>query len=337
LKSHWRTRKKRMRKRTPIGRTNKRRFQANPKSPSSSTSKSTTQKTTQQRKRPPKSNIHTSEDTANMNIEEGNEKKVREVVDWELQEKRRTAISYIYESQYHDAYLAGDIEFQSGDSDGIVITIAKLLRLERTHYNTVKKVCEQTRECLKYKNTYTGERASYVCPDRVKIKPDSFDMHFLTCLKERGASYKLTSALYNSLIKKPDDLPPVGLKAVYNSIKKSNHRVSITQSRCQATDRNLAWKQARFNAAAQLLLRFGTPIPENTAGAVVSDMNAVDKTLIQQNKLTLSLHQIGWWDEKHIPQVCGEVNDITYQFGRDENGLYDEDVKFELQEKVRFC
>jgi hypothetical protein len=55
-------------------------------------------------------------------------------------------------------------------------------------------------------------------------------------------------------------------------------------------------------------------------------MNAVDKTQIKENKLTLLLHQIGWWDEKHIPQVCGEVNDITYQFGRDKNGLYDEDV-----------
>jgi hypothetical protein len=100
-----------MRKRTPIGRTNKRHFQDHPKSPSSLTSKNKTQKTTQQRKGPPKSNIHTSEDTANRNIEEGNEKKVGGVVDWELQEKRRTAISYIYETQYHDAYLAGDIEF----------------------------------------------------------------------------------------------------------------------------------------------------------------------------------------------------------------------------------
>jgi hypothetical protein len=66
-------------------------------------------------------------------------------------------------------------------------------------------------------------------------------------------------------------------------------------------------------------------------------MNAVDKIQIKENKLTLLLHQIGWWDEKHIPQVCGEVNDITYQFGCDENGLYDKGVKIELQEKVRFC
>jgi hypothetical protein len=63
-----------MRKRTSIGRTNKRHFQDYPKSPSSLTSKNRTQKTTQQRKQSPKSNIHTSEDTASSNIEEGNEK-----------------------------------------------------------------------------------------------------------------------------------------------------------------------------------------------------------------------------------------------------------------------
>jgi hypothetical protein len=349
VKSHWRSCKKHKGKRTPIGRSRKRKPKV-ASSPSSSTPPNTvthpytsntqhnnqTTLRTRQSTTIRKSNIHTNEDPNNIEVKNKNEKVVRKLVDWELQEKRRTAISYIYESQYHSAYLAGDINFQTGDSDGIVITIAKILKLDRTHYNTVKKVCEQTCECLKFQNTYTGERESYVCPTRTKIKPDSFDMHFLTCLKERGASFKLTAALYNTLIKKPDDLPPIGLKAIYNSIKKSNHKVSITQSRCQATDRNLAWKQARFNAATQLLVRFGKPVPKNTSGAVVSDPKTIDIEAIKNNKLTLTLDCIGWWDEKHIPQVCGEVNDITYQFGRDENGLYDEDVKMELQDKVRF-
>jgi hypothetical protein len=44
------------------------------------------------------------------------------------------------------------------------------------------------------------------------------------------------------------------------------------------------------------------------------------------------MDQVGWWDEKHIPLVMGSILDYSYQFGRDENGLYDDpDVEIEVK------
>jgi hypothetical protein len=160
-------------------------------------------------------------------------------------------------------------------------------------------------------------------------------MHLITCIKSRGASFKLTAEIYNSLVTGQQNLPPVYYSAIYRAIIESNHKVTRTLKRCQASDRNTMWRQARFNSCAQLLVRLGGTIPSDTNGAVVSDPSAVDPKQIKEAGLELELEQIGWWDEKHIPQVVGEISNTNYQFGRDDNGMYSPTVDFEAERKVR--
>jgi hypothetical protein len=159
-------------------------------------------------------------------------------------------------------------------------------------------------------------------------------MHLITCIKERGASFKLTTAIYNALITAPQGKPPVFYSAIYRAITNSNHKVSITEKRCQASNRNSMWRQARFNASAQLLVCLGGTIPEETGGAVVNDPSLVDVNRLKREGLMMKLEQIGWWDEKHIPQVVGEVSDVNYHFRRNKQGVYDPSVELKTVKKV---
>jgi hypothetical protein len=172
--------------------------------------------------------------------------------------------------------------------------------------------------------------------DRRKIQEDSLAMHLLTCIKSKGASFQLTTAIYNALVTGPQNLPPVYYSAIYRAITESNHKVSRTSKQCQASDRNKFWKQARFNSCAQLLVRLGGSIPDDTNGAVVTDPSAVDPERLKNKGLTLDLEQIAWWDEKHIPQVVGEISEQNYQFGRDNDEIYSPTVDFDVEQKVSF-
>jgi hypothetical protein len=136
-------------------------------------------------------------------------------------------------------------------------------------------------------------------------------MHLITCIKERGASFKLTTAIYNVLITAPQGKPPVFYSAIYRAVTNSNHKVSITERRCQASNRNSMWRQAWFNASAQLLVCLGGTISEDMGRAVVSDPSLVDVNHLERGGLMFKLEQIGWWDEKHIPQVVGGLISIT--------------------------
>lgn len=71
-------------------------------------------------------------------------------------------------------------------------------------------------------------------------------------------------------------------------------------------------------AAASMIWK---TIAREHSDIVVSDLSAVNRKGLEKEGLILSLHQIRWWDEKHIPQVVGEVLDEKYQFGNDENGI----------------
>jgi hypothetical protein len=304
----------------------------------------TTKVTSQSQGSPPKNNTETPNsppdsipvDPTTTEITEVDVQKVRKHIhSWRMQEKLRTTISYIYQSHYHTSYINGDLQLQSsGDQEGIVMSIAKLLKISRTHCRTVKNVIKATIACLKVGDDYEPARRTYICPERRKIAEDSLAMHLITCIKERGASFKLTTAIYNALISVPQGKPPIFYSAIYRAITNSNHKKSITERRCQASDRNSMWRQARFNACAQLLVRLGGTIPENTGGAVVSDPSAVDVDRLKSEGLMMKLDQIGWWDEKHIPQVVGEVSDINYHFGRNEQGVYDPTADLKTIKKV---
>lgn len=258
---------------------------------------------------------------------------------WFLQENLRVVVSYLYHSQFHESYLNGSAHLQTGDGDGIIVQVSKILKLDRSHYNMVKKVITDTITALSLGDAYEPERVTYICPDRRKVKADSAAMHLLTCFKEKGLSYRLTSDVYNACVSEPQGLQPILYSAVHGAISKSNHKISQTQKRHQASARNLIWRQARFNSCAQLLVRFGLPMPRDTKGAVVSDPEAININNITNNNLTLSLDQIGWWDEKHISQVVGCISDTNYHFGRDADGVYDHDADFEVEHKVskRIC
>jgi hypothetical protein len=148
---------------------------------------------------------------------------------------------------YYASYLGGSRQLQTGQNDWIVILISKLLCLDRTHYNTVKNVCEVTIIKLKTHNTYEPDQMSDICPFMQKVQYKSFPMHISTCFKEMGSSFKLTSALCISLCRAPDGLPAAGVKAIYNDINRSNHKDAQTISRHQVSSRKRAWKQAHFN------------------------------------------------------------------------------------------
>jgi hypothetical protein len=257
---------------------------------------------------------------------------------WRQQEKMRISISFLFENLYYLPYLKGDIELSNCNKDkGVIASVSKRLGLDRTHYTTVKTVIQDTIIALKLGEEYEPSRSRYICPNRRKVDPDSFDMHYLTCLKSIGGSFTLTTAIYNLLYRTPNDLPPIKCKAVHNSIKNSNHKLVFTSKVHQASNRNLGWKQARFNSCLQLLVRFGLPVPADTSGAVVSDAAHVERTKIIENNLTLSIYQIGWWDEKHIQQVVGDIRDSSYQFGYNEHGIYDPDVEVDVKKRVSSC
>ena len=40
----------------------------------------------------------------------------------------------------------------------------------------------------------------------------------------------------------------------------------------QSSDANLIWRQARFQAASQMVVRFGLDYPDDTSGATLNDI-----------------------------------------------------------------
>ena len=170
----------------------------------------------------------------------------------------------------------------------------------------------------------------------LKIQPSSLNMHQIAKHKEVNSSFRITTDLFNACIRGPAGLPPIGYTAIYNAIKCSNHVTVRTEKRPQSSDSNLIWVQARFQSAAQLIVRFGIDFPENTSGAEVSDLKYINREMLEQEGETFEIHQVSFWDEKHVKQVVGEFRDHSTQFGFDEDGIYCPDIMFEIEKKVRY-
>ena len=85
-----------------------------------------------------------------------------------------------------------------------------------------------------------------------------------------------------------------------------------------------------------MLVRFGEPLPELPEGVSFNDPSIIEREVIENANLTLSIYGVGWWDEKHIEQHVGSINDSMYQFGWDEHGLYSPDVEIEEKEVVSY-
>ena len=163
----------------------------------------------------------------------------------------RTTISFVYEWGYHHAYLDGTQKLKG--SGGIVSSVAGQLNLLKTHYKTVEKVIDDTILALKNGDRYEPYRKSFVCPDRRKIKPSSRDMHLIAKLKE-DANFRMTTNLFNACIRAPLGLPPIEYTAIYNAVKKSNHKIVRTEKIHQVSDYNLFRKKARFQSCAQFII-----------------------------------------------------------------------------------
>jgi hypothetical protein len=255
--------------------------------------------------------------------------------DYMNQQDLRLAISSYYLYHYHQDYLGGQRHLMTiGKDVGVVALVAKAFNLSKSHFNTVSNVISQTIDSIKSGINYNGMKREYIRLCQRKIQPGSFSEHFVIKLKALGCSLTVATKLYNVLVRKPQGLQGISKTPIERLIKTSNHVVLKTESISQASDNKLFWKQARFNSCSQLLVRFGEEMPIDTNGATVNNVNQIDKELIKRNDLGLSVHQIGWWDEKHIQQVVGEVKQESYEFSLDSNGLYDPNGKPTDKRKV---
>jgi hypothetical protein len=205
---------------------------------------------------------------------------------------------------------------------GIVSKMLKDCGLSNAYHNTVKNVIIATQDAELNGIPYDGTRQFRRRPNQEKIKQDSIEMHLIACTKQQGASFRLCTMMLNTMHLKKDNLPEVGYTAVYNAVNRSNHKKASVVKRHQASNRNVFWRQARFQFCAQMLVRFGKPLPVDTSGVRFNDDTALDRQKIVDNKLTLDICGIAWWDEKHIQQCVGSIKDQVYQFGYDDNGLY---------------
>ena len=82
---------------------------------------------------------------------------VRRVMNYEKQNRMRVCISYIYESLYHQSYIDGIQGLYKNtisNGAGIISTIATTLKLNRTHYKTVKNVVLETISCINNGTAY---------------------------------------------------------------------------------------------------------------------------------------------------------------------------------------
>ena len=66
----------------------------------------------------------------------------------------------------------------------------------------------------------------------------------------------------------------------------------------------------------------------------MSDLKYINRDLLEEGGHTFGIHQVAWWDEKHVEQVVGELRDHTCQFGLDEDGIYSPDIIFAITERV---
>jgi hypothetical protein len=246
----------------------------------------------------------------------------------------KVAISFYYEWLLHDDFLAGNIDIDG--RSGVYGKIGRALNLSKTHYNTIKQVVDETIDALANGQIYEPYRKPIDKRATHKIQPSSLDMHQIAKLKV-NSSFRITTDLFNVCIRGPAGLPPIGYTAIYNAIKGSNHVVVRTEKRPQSSDSNLIWVHARFQSAAQLIIRFGLEMPADTSGATISDLRYINRVMLEQEGETFEIHQIGFWDEKHIRQVVGEFRDHSTQFGFDEDGIYCPDIMFEIEKKVSNC
>jgi hypothetical protein len=122
--------------------------------------------------------------------------------------------------------------------------------------------------------------------------------------------------------------------AVQSCIRRMAPKVSRVLKRKQGKrDEDSAWAKARFLFTKQLMIRFGSLEPEGDNPPAYFDIRKLG---------SLSINQIGFWDETHKKCIIGEAagKDFCFIFPRDENGkikidggVYTETTKSQMNVK----
>ena len=248
------------------------------------------------------------------------------------QANMRIAISMLFERRYYSTYLSKNLN-----------EIVKKICITFQYHNhaTVKRVILNTKESLDLEIAYDARRKQFQREDNRKIKEDSFEEHLVTRLIENGNRYKTSTKTFNAVHRAPTNLPRIGVKAVYNAIKRTNHIVTSTTDIQQTNENNLLHRQARYNWFCQILVRMGYTIPPPKNDEEVAFRNRlkdewIDSNRIKEDGYNFVLEQVGFFDEIHMIQVIGTDKKYQVMFSRNEDGIYDKNGKFEeIQRKVR--
>ena len=171
------------------------------------------------------------------------------------QEKMRVAVEMYYRANYFDAY---NEEYLDGKG-GIVAKICSAFP-NFVSNTTVKEVILSVNEACNHGIRYDAKRKKYEREVDQKIKKDSFELHLIKKFKSNGASYKTCTEAINAKCRATQNKSPLSVTSVYNAIKKSKHILRRTKRRSQCKDKNLLYRQARFNWFAQLLARMGVDL-----------------------------------------------------------------------------
>lgn len=217
------------------------------------------------------------------------------------QAKIRTAIDVYFTMNFYDTY----------SPDELPVYVKIICEAFKLHcHSTVKNVIMAVKNSLDNDEEYDATRKTYIVPSRWKIQPGGFEEHLVTKYKEQGASYYNTMKSFNATHQAEEELPRVGLTAIYNAIQRTNHIIASTTSIPQTNKGNLFHRQARYNWFCQLLVRMGQKLPTPEGGEENEFRKRlkpewVDENKLKSDNLTFVPERVGFWDEIHIYQVVG--------------------------------
>ena len=244
--------------------------------------------------------------------------------------KQRIAIATLY----FNSYASSPLHLKG--RGGILSQIAKRLNAPPSVVNRVVQQCissESRRE------VYNARRKKFTREYLHKIKRGSIEEHLLSVYKENHYSYRATTDLLNAIVSlrsstASSDHTYISKTSVYHAVQRMRHRKLRTVTISQASNRNKHWQQARLNYFAQLLVRYRLPLPViDPSFRIEHVLTICDRRLLERENLMLSPSQIAWWDEIHLYQVIGCMQDSTLVFPRDTNGVYDPSITGKYREK----
>ena len=141
---------------------------------------------------------------------------------WDEQNELKTSVSFIYKQKYHQLYMNNNLPLSDGTANGIVCRILKDTGFTNSFYSTFKHIITQTQIALRSNVLFSPIRKKRSRENKRKIQANSVNMHILASMKAKGASFQVMHIVFNAIERAPSNLAPIGTKAIYNAIRKSN-------------------------------------------------------------------------------------------------------------------